>query len=205
MLFDFARLRAPVIPSLGSPWPSGIAPSGVGAVHRVGVGAYRGSPDTVRKMLEYAVGPEGERSYVVRQWAESIIRKIRPKDYLSEILSIRHWTLGPWMRYTNDPSHVELVRTPQSVLEDISKYGTALVDCDDVSCLAAALGLCTGKNARFLVVGFEPQGQLTHVLLQLQEPRSGVWIACDPVAGTRDARMLRQIKRHEIHELHPSG
>jgi hypothetical protein len=202
----FQRLVAAAagkVPTLINPWPTAPLAGAGPSEARAAIGTYRGSDDTLRKMLQYATGPEGEQSLVVRQWSEAIIRKLRPKDYLSEILALRHWTIGPWLRYTNDPTHVELVKTPQQILSEIATNGVALVDCDDVTCLTTAMGLATGKAARFVVVAFSPGGQFTHVFMQLQEPRSETWIACDPVAGSRDSKMLRGAKRHRIVDVHP--
>ena len=157
---------------------------------------FSSTDDTIALMLRYARGDEGERSARVRQWAEAIVRLLRPKDYLSEILAIRGWCTGPHLRYTNDARHVEQVKTPLRILNEIDKHGTSLVDCDDIATLIAALGMCLGRNACFTMAGFsQASDQYTHVFCRLQEPRSSTWIVCDPVAGSREAEMLSSVVR----------
>ena len=160
--------------------------------------SFKGTDDTIGLMIEFARGTEGEQNPRVRQWAEAIVRLIRPKDYLSEILAIRGWCTAPHLRYTNDARHVEQVKTPFRILSEIEQHGVALVDCDDIACLIASLGMSLGRNASFTMAGFsKADTQFTHVFARLQEPRSGVWIVCDPVAGTREEQMLASAVRFQ--------
>lgn len=153
--------------------------------------SFKGTDDTIRLMIEYARGAEGEQNARVRQWAEAMVRLLQPKDYLSEILAIRGWCTGPQLRYTNDARHVEMVKTPLRILNEIEEFGVSLVDCDDIATLIAALGMCLGRNATYTKAGFSRMDpQYTHVFARLQEPRSGTWIVCDPVAGTRESVMI---------------
>lgn len=158
--------------------------------------SFKGTDDTLRLMVQYARGPEGEQNARVRQWAEAMVRLLRPKDYLSEILSIRGWCTGPQLRYTNDARHVEMVKTPLRILNEIEEFGVSLVDCDDIATLIAALGMSLGRNATYTTAGFSrADPQYTHVFARLQEPRSGKWVVCDPVAGTREKQMLSSAVR----------
>ena len=161
------------------------------------LGEFRGTNDTIDLMLEYARGNEGERNVKVRQYAEAIVRQLRPKDYLGEILAIRHWCTSPRLRYANDARHVEQVKSPFRVLTEIEQYGVSNLDCDDYATLIAALGMSLGRNARFTMVGFGMPGDYTHVFAGLQEPRSSQWIITDPVAGTREAQMARTAKTYK--------
>jgi hypothetical protein len=169
-----------------------------GLSSQVQLGTFRGTDDTVRLMREYALGKEGEQSFRVRQWAETIIRDIAPKDYLSEILALRAWATSPAVRYTNDPRHVELIKSPERCLLEIEKSGFALLDCDEIACLIAALGMSQGKEASFAIVGFSGPGNFTHVFARLREPKSGVWICCDPVAGPNERQMLSRIQDSKV-------
>jgi hypothetical protein len=161
------------------------------------LGRFKGTDQTIHMMLGYARGKEGEQNYRVRQWAEAIVRHLRPKDYLSEILAIRGWCTSPWLRYSNDARHVEQVKTPFRTLLEIEKQRVALVDCDDIATLIAALGMTLGREARYTIAAFQPGGEYTHVFACLREPRSQTWIVCDPVAGTREQEMLSAIKSYK--------
>jgi hypothetical protein len=167
---------------------------------KVWINDFKGTDDTIILMKNYALGDEGERNVRVRQWSETIVKNINPKDYLSEILAIRHWCTGPMFRYTNDARHVEQVKTPARILLEIESQGVSLVDCDDISTLIAALGLCIGREAGFVMAKFN-SNQFTHVFARLREPRSGKWIVCDPVAGTRESEMLRSAKEFRFVSL----
>jgi hypothetical protein len=176
---------------------------GVGAMPapdpgRPWLSSFKGTQDTINMMVDYARGKEGEQNARVRQWAEAIVRLLQPKDYLSEILAIRGWATGPHLRYTNDARHVEQVKTPLRILSEIESSGVSLVDCDDIACLIAALGMSLGRNASYTKAGFDKASpQYTHVFARLKEPRSGAWIVCDPVAGTRETQMLASAVRFQ--------
>jgi hypothetical protein len=175
--------------------PGYATPFGISPVQSLG--RFHGTDDTLNKMVEFARGTEGEQSAMVRQWVESVIRLLRPKDYLSEILALRHWCTGPHLRYANDARHVEQVKSPVRILTEIQQYGVSNVDCDDLGCLLATFGMCIGRNARFTAVGFGAAGDYSHVFACLQEPRSSEWIICDPVAGTREMEMAKAVTTYK--------
>lgn len=167
----------------------------------VSLGRFRGTPQTLKLMRDYAVGKEGEQSFVVRQYAESIVRQIAPKDYLSEILAIHAWTTSPVFRYTNDALHVEQVKSPLRILNEVAQTGRSLVDCDDIATLVAALALTLGRKCEFAVVGFGASDSYTHVFTRIQEPKSREWIIVDPVAGTRDAEMASRVSHFKFYDI----
>lgn len=124
-------------PLAAAPWP---APSGrpqLGAPPQAVVRAFRGPRDTLAKMAEHALGDYGERSMLVRQFTEWVTRQVWPKHYLGEILAIRNVFVqpSPWVphaplfKYTNDPRHVELVKTPERMVREIRESGQTVVDC----------------------------------------------------------------------------
>ena len=153
---------------------------------------FRGPKDTLRSMERTALGPRGEQSPVVRQFTEWVVRDVWPKDYLGEILAIRNSFLqqsptrpGRLFRYANDPRHVEWIKDPQRMVEEIDQYGSTTVDCDEISLMAAVMALQLGREAEFVAVGFVLRA-LTHVGVRIKEPKSGTWIWVDPVAGPRE-------------------
>jgi hypothetical protein len=166
----------------------------LGGAPVVSLGKFHGTPDTIKMMIDYARGTEGEQNVLVRQYAEAIVRFLRPKDYLGEILAIRHWCTGPHLRYANDARHVEQVKSPFRTLTEVGTYGVSNLDCDDFATVIASLGMCLGREARYTMVGFGAANEFTHVFACLKEPRSGEWIICDPVAGTREHVMASTAK-----------
>ena len=143
-------------------------------------------------MVRAVQGPRGEQSLLVRQATENVIRQVQPKDYLGEILAIRYWVTEK-VRYTSDPLHVEMIRDPQTMVEDIITHGTVTADCDEIALLIACMCLQIGRVAEFVVVGFGEAGQYSHVFARAQEPRSGMNVVLDPVAGTDERGMLDRV------------
>jgi hypothetical protein len=94
----------------------------------------------------------------------------------------------PWVplfRYANDPTHVELIRTPSRLVRDIVENGFAVADCDDTLCMAACMALQIGREVELVAMGFAP-GSLSHVAVRVREPKSQQWILLDGVAGPRE-------------------
>lgn len=153
---------------------------------------FQGHPDTLRTMVRQAQGPRGEQSLLVRRMTEEVIRRVQPKDYLGEILALRYWVTEK-VRYTNDPLHVELVRDPEALVEEIDQHGVVTADCDESAELIATMALQLGRVAEYVVVGFGEPGQYSHVFARVQEPRTGKWIVTDNVAGSDERGMLDRV------------
>ena len=164
-----------------------------GATPPTRITPFRGPEDTLRSMARAILGDRGERSIPVRQFCEWIVGGIEPKDYLSEILAVRNAFVqrSPWdpstplIRYMNDPRHVELVKDPERLVQEIATTGHATADCDEVTDLEATCCLMLGREAELVALGFN-EGELSHVGLRCKEPKSGTWIWMDTVAGPRE-------------------
>lgn len=164
------------------------------------VAGFNGAPDTVRAMVRLAHGPRGEQSMMVRSVTERITAGLQPKDYLGEIVAIRNW-VAERVRYMNDPLHVELVKDPQRLTEEVLSWGSATADCDEIACLIGTMCLQLGRVAEFVIVGFGQRGHYSHVFCRVLEPKSGKWIVCDPVAGTGEREMLQRVTTYETWSL----
>jgi len=162
--------------------------------------SFRGSPDTLQRMREQTWGPRGEQSQTVRFLTEQVTSGLRPKDYLGEILAIRNFALAR-VRYVNDPLHIERIKDPERMAWEIATLGSTSADCDEIAQLIGTMGLQIGRNADFVVVGFGGPGDFSHVFARLQEPKTGQWIICDPVAGSDEGGMARRIQTHQIWPL----
>lgn len=156
---------------------------------------YRGAPQTVAVIGRAALESQGD--YGVRQLAEDICAGLPSKDYVGEYLAIYHFLLAN-TRYMRDPRTVELVRDPARVAAEIRAGRKPSLDCDDLSALAAALGLAVGAHVRVVTVAFKNQfhnghRQYSHVFCQFQDPISKKWITIDPVAASNSAIMLKRV------------
>jgi hypothetical protein len=161
---------------------------------------FTGAPDTLRAMIAAAQGPRGEKSMVVRNLVDEIVKNVYPKDYAGEIVVLRNWA-AEHLRYTNDPLHVELIKDPQRLTEEFYERGVATADCDEIACWIATAGLQVGRVAQFIAAGFGERGTYSHVFTRIMEPRTNTWIICDPVAGTNEREMLKRIKSYQIWSL----
>ena len=163
---------------------------------------YRGTDHTVATMVRLA--KEGERSIPVRRHTEQIVSNIRPKDYASEIVAICRWW-GNAIRYTRDPLHVEMLRSPDRLLKD-ALAGRLTADCDEAALAIGTSCLTIGAPVQFVTVGFKSRlpGQPkvhTHVFCRAQDPRTKVWWVLDPVAGRRVNGMLKRVRQYTIFEV----
>jgi hypothetical protein len=161
----------------------------------------KGSVDP-RSMVQSAL--VGERSIPVRRHTEQIVGGLRPKDYASEIIAICRWW-GNAGRYTRDPLHVEMLRTPERLIAD-ANAGKLAADCDEFALAIAVCCLTIGARAQFVTVGFQPPrpGQPkvhTHVFCRAEDPRTKQWWILDPVAGRRVGQMLRRVKQYTVFEV----
>lgn len=167
---------------------------------RATVSPFGGPEHTLRSMVSHAIGDRGEKSFPVRQFAESVVRHVEPKDYLGEILAVRNVFVQrapagrmPLFRYTNDPRHVEMIKDPQRMVEEINEYGSTICDCDEIAMMAATMCLTLGREVEFVGLGFSP-GKLTHVAARVKEPKSGKWVFVDAVAGPKEREAASRAK-----------
>ena len=159
--------------------------------------SFSGPETTLQGMVRAIQGPRGEASLLVRSKTEQVIGELWPKDYVGEISAICNW-VSQHVIYTNDPMHVELLKDPQRLVEEIETRGYARGDCDDMACLIATMALQVGRHAQLVVAGFKQPGEYSHVFARVQEPRTGKWIVCDPVAGSDVAGMLARVTTLQI-------
>jgi len=156
------------------------------------VGRFFGPQTTIDKMRELCLGARGERSIVLYQLTEHVVRWLQPKDYLSEILAVRNF-VAEKVRYKNDPLAMETISDPQRLAEQILQYGQATADCDDIALLVATMARQLGREAEFVTVGFGAPNNFSHVFARVKEPKSARWLVTDSVAGTREAAMLARV------------
>ncbi len=155
---------------------------------------YKGTGQTIKYMVE--LSREGQVSPKIRQYAESVIREIQPKDYMSEMAALYYDTCRT-VRYTRDPIGAEYIQHPELVLQNRS------ADCDDISlylnALLRSVVMSVGNDTAFTTVGFDNSGEYSHVFLTAVEERSKKRVVLDPVAGPKTKKMLNQVKSYKHH------
>lgn len=167
---------------------------------------YGGVAHSIDAMLQATEGPRGATAPAVRFLAEHIVRDVAAKDYLSEVLAIRYW-VNAHVPYLRDPATVEWLRDPLALIDEIKatgkggKLGIVRADCDEIAMLCASLAMAVGNECDFIPVGFSPGGPPTHVLTRVHVHKSPAPIVIDPVAGTREAKMLGTIKTFKAYPI----
>lgn len=133
----------------------------------------------------------------VRRVSEQIVSQLAGRDYLSEALAFGHFTEAR-TRYFRDPRTVEFVKSPHVVCRQILAGEVPQLDCDDMTALVLGLATAGGASTRITCVAFqnvffEGERQFSHVFGEIQEPRTGLWIVVDPVAGRATQKMLDRV------------
>lgn len=163
---------------------------------------YWGAPQTVAVMAKAALNDSG---FETRRLAEAVCQGLDSKDYTSEYLALYHCVLQR-ARYMRDPRTTELVRAPYLVSRQMLAGQRPSIDCDDMSTWLAAAINAVGGHCRFVTVAFTNQfyggkRQYSHVYVEALEPRTGVWIALDPVAAEKTSEMLSRVKARDAWPL----
>lgn len=158
--------------------------------------SYRGVPHSVHEMIKMA--KRGQADDQVRQHAERVVRRVTPKDYLSELVAL-YYDACRRFRYTRDPANTEYIMHPRVALQ------RRAMDCDDFAVYLRAVfatrAASVGVPVEFVTVGFAQPGRHTHVLARFYDTRSGRWLVADPVAGPQTATMIKRVTSHRAFPL----
>ena len=145
------------------------------SVKEIGIGDIA-SKNTLEEMKYYI--NNGLTQLIVRQTVHNILRNISERSQYDEIKVIFKW-VQDHCRYTNDPKGLECITAPEVMLEEISKTGLALEDCDSFTILLATLLKFAGYPVRLKAVGFYKGKQLSHVYLQVK--LGDEWMSADAI------------------------
>lgn len=174
--------------------PDGPAPNGVPVRELSIPRGDRGARKMVKVMRAEAL--QAIRNPLTIRAAESIIPT--GTNAAAQVAALRGW-LERHIQFLPDPYGIEVLRTPDYLLQTIFEDGIARGDCDDVATLAAALGLSVGLPARFVLYSFGSGLPFSHVFCELFTMCKG-WLELDV---TRPAQMPpgMTVDRAETHEV----
>ncbi len=132
----------------------------------------------VRQTVEHIANliRDGVASPTVRAAATAIVGGLSPHEPLEHIYAIREF-LSAHIRFLRDPSGVELLHSPDWMLEEIANRGAAHVDCDDVAILGGALAGSVGLRVALVTVAF----------LDRRNPLSHIWASTSPPVQLLDS------------------
>lgn len=134
---------------------------------------------------------EGSRYGPLILWAQQAVRFVPARDVDAEAAAVFN-AVRRSFRYTKDPVTAELVKTPEVLMNEITRGGVAIGDCDDyVTFLIAALQ-AVGIEAHPTVVS-EDGGTYGHVLVRYRG--RGGWTALDPITDRQPGWFPGHVRR----------
>jgi hypothetical protein len=118
--------------------------------------------------------------------------------------------IGQWLaertEFLADPSVAEALVPATDALQHIVQRGIFQGDCDDVAVLAAAMGLCIGLRARFVVVAFHaPDAPYAHVFTELGGASDDSLLPIDPTRPSLDLPPVSRYATFEVTDMYALG
>lgn len=134
-----------------------------------------GSVQTVHKMA--ALVNAAIRVPVVVEFAHHVVANVSGRDDVGLATAIADWMRANF-KFVRDPLGVELLRTPEYMINQYNIQMSVSGDCDDAAILSAALAKSVGLAVRFVVLGFRAFQPFSHVYA-IALTRSGKTVSFD--------------------------
>lgn len=132
---------------------------------------------------------DGKKSLAIRMKAVALVARLPQKDFAGEVRAI-HAFVRDKIRYVKDVNGVELLHTPEKLLE----IGQG--DCDDKSMLVASLLEAIGHPTRFVAISNAPS-KFCHVYV---ETRLGSqWLSVETTENVAVGWQPRAFEKLVIH------
>ena len=127
----------------------------------------------------------GVRTPRVRALAETIVSACVERDERQELDCLRKYVLDHY-RYLRDPRGVDLIKSPEVVVDEIGRLSFFQGDCDDVTAFMSSLLMSIGFPVRLVVL--EPVGKdsFKHVYLEAFMTKAQEWLAIDCTARNKE-------------------
>jgi len=91
------------------------------------------NPDiTARQIMKYVATTPIEVGTFIRRFTERLLNKDIKAHTKSDLIELGK-KLKNYIRYTQDYYGVETLKNPMGIIEDLSKYGYLIGDCDDIT------------------------------------------------------------------------
>lgn len=139
------------------------------------IGLIPSGPAGISKTLDLMVklARKGAKDPKVIQLARQLVAGLPQYDRVGEVKAL-HAFVRDHIRYTNDPSGMELLQDPEATL------GMMTGDCDDKSILLGALLRSIGRPARFKAIAMQQSaGDYCHVYTET--PLGKSWVALETI------------------------
>lgn len=150
-----------------------------------------GSYATIARMRE--IIRAGIRSPRVVETANRIAIQFPPRAHVQIAQGIRDW-LRERFSFVRDPHGVELVRTPEYLLQRYEITNRIIGDCDDAAVMGCALAMSVGIPCKLVTLAFNKSNVLSHVYGVMLPPFRGKCVAI-PFDVTRPPNVTAQVRR----------
>lgn len=141
-----------------------------------------GTDKTVSAMAAMTRAAAADPTFI--SFARELSARYGQKANLDVLYGIGKWVRSVWT-FRRDPIGMELLVTPQRIVQDIQRTGTHVGDCDEASVLIASILMAIGFIARFVVVQRNPNAKMyDHVFVEVLF--NNEWLALDGIAFGRD-------------------
>lgn len=160
--------------------------------------------DRMRKMIYQSLMTEQEG--LLRKYAENIVARVNPKDYLSEIAALYYFCLVH-SAYRRDPVHQERLTSPLMMLQPqpfdrAAGRKARSEDCESVATLISSLCNSMGTPTEFCTISTQAyNGPFHHVFCVAKN--AGKRIVLDPIPGPETIPMLQSVKRFQLWPCEP--
>lgn len=170
-------------------------------------------PETAEKIMRMAL--LSVQSPIVVNTARWLVRNLIDDNqhaYASIVseINVIYQFVQNHVRYTLDPVGVELVYSPEQLLQKIYEFGAWAEDCDSQLFLTLSLLLALGRSCRISIVSFEESmpEYYTHIFIEVLLPPfhslkiAPRWVVVDPSTRQKVDEMLKHIKH--VHHVYPN-
>lgn len=110
-----------------------------------------GAETTLLHMVRLANDAASDPTVV--QFARQLAVNAAPRNPVAQAFAIRGWLSRVW-RFVDDPTELDLLRSPVEMLGDYAAHSVVMGDCDEAAILGAALGKAIGLPAQLVALSF---------------------------------------------------
>jgi len=147
------------------------------------IGGDYGIYQTVSQLRGLILQALTDPSAAIRLRAEDILGPVTERDEHGEVTAIFEYVQNA-LHYVDDPTDIELLKSPLLIDQTISQNGSFMGDCDDASGYLAALLKSVGYSVQLVIVTPEaaPGYDYRHIFVRVWMPKAGQWVNLDATA-----------------------
>jgi hypothetical protein len=151
---------------------------------------YPTTKGTIDLLVQHIV--EDSRKPRLRARARELFRHLPQLDVEGELRAVWYFILSN-VRYMRDVVGTEHLTYPEELDREVDD-GTAAEDCESIAAYAAAILAAAGHASRLVIIGRRPDRpkRFSHCYLEVENYRTGQWIAFDTVGALEHGLQLGQ-------------